>query len=60
MRLLKDFGCFNEEMLQDVLDCGSKMCVYSANGVNKVDSFQLKKINKNLLQKLLHKDGTRR
>lgn len=43
MRLLKDFACFNEEMLQDVLDCGSKMCVYGANGVNKVDSFQLKK-----------------
>lgn len=39
MRLLKDLGYFNEEMLPDVLDCGLKMCVYVASGAKKVDSF---------------------
>lgn len=37
---VQDFDCFNEEILPDVLDSGSKICAYGANGANKVHSFQ--------------------
>lgn len=42
-QLLGDFGCFNEELLPDVIHCGSKVCVsgpqWSERGKNKKNLF---------------------